>query len=401
MTSPDLGHRLLAGCRLWGTIDLFYPYHHLLDDWDASFRGALPELAAAEDAEGYVRAVLRLAAHVEDGHTSVYGHPALSELRGDAFPPIQVREIEGRLVVTRVLDRAVRDLAAGDVIHAIDGTPIEDRIAGMWPLVTASRELTRRLVAARWAMAGPAGSTVALTVSGADERRREVELPLGEPADPVPRDERDPWRLLEDTGNLRLGYVDLTRLQIPQVDAVIEALGETDAIVFDLRGYPHGTARPLANWLNSRGAESWAQFRGREVSYQFFGLSEPGYYFIQELGEAREPTYAGRTVMLIDERAISQSEHTALGFEQAAGTVFVGTPTAGANGDVTSFFLPAGIAVSFTGHDVRHADGRQLQRVGIQPDVEAAPTIAGLRAGRDEVLERAVEYLTAELGDDE
>jgi hypothetical protein len=292
MTSPDLGHRLLAGCRLWGTIDLFYPYHHLLDDWDASFREALPELAAAEDAEGYVRAVLRLAAHVEDGHTGVYGHPALSKLRGDAFPPIQVREIEGRLVVTRVLDRAVRDLAAGDVIHASDVTPIEDRIAGMWPLVTASRELTRRLVAARWAMAGPKGSTVTLSVSGADEERREVELPLGEPADPVPRDESDPWRLLEGTGDLRLGYVDLTRLQIPQVDTVIEALGATDAIVFDLRGYPHGTARPLANWLNSRGAESWAQFRGREVSYRFFGLSEPGYYFIQELGEAREPTYA-------------------------------------------------------------------------------------------------------------
>jgi C-terminal processing protease CtpA/Prc len=68
---------------------------------------------------------------------------------------------------------------------------------------------------------------------------------------------------------------------------------------------------------------------------------------------------------------------------------------------VTSFFLPGGIAVSFTGHDVRHADGRQLQRVGIQPDVEAAPTIAGLRTGRDEVLERAVAYLMVELGDDE
>ena len=97
--------------------------------------------------------------------------------------------------------------------------------------------------------------------------------------------------------------------------------------------------------------------------------------------------------MLIDERAISQSEHTALGFEQVADTVFVGTPTAGANGDVTSFFLPGGMQVYFTGHDVRHADGRQLQRVGILPDVEVAPTLAGIRAGRDEVLERAVAYL--------
>jgi C-terminal processing protease CtpA/Prc len=52
--------------------------------------------------------------------------------------------------------------------------------------------------------------------------------------------------------------------------------------------------------------------------------------------------------------------------------------------------LPGNPAVSFTGHDVRHADGRQLQRVGIQPHVKAAPTIAGVAAGRDEVLEAAV-----------
>jgi C-terminal processing protease CtpA/Prc len=76
---------------------------------------------------------------------------------------------------------------------------------------------------------------------------------------------------------------------------------------------------------------------------------------------------------------------------------FVGTPTNGANGDVTFMVLPGNLAVSFTGHNVRHADGRQLQRVGIQPTVRAAPTIAGIAAGRDEVLEAAVGHLQATL----
>jgi hypothetical protein len=49
--------------------------------------------------------------------------------------------------------------------------------------------------------------------------------------------------------------------------------------------------------------------------------------------------------------------------------------------------------VSFTGEEVRHVDGRQLQRVGIQPDVVVRPTLAGVRAGKDEVLERALAYL--------
>jgi len=101
--------------------------------------------------------------------------------------------------------------------------------------------------------------------------------------------------------------------------------------------------------------------------------------------------------MLIDERAISQSEHSGLFYEAANGTTLIGSQTAGANGDVTFFTLPGGIRVSFTGHDVRHADGRQLQRVGLKPDVEVAPTRAGVRAGKDEVLERAVKYLEEAL----
>jgi C-terminal processing protease CtpA/Prc len=49
--------------------------------------------------------------------------------------------------------------------------------------------------------------------------------------------------------------------------------------------------------------------------------------------------------------------------------------------------------VNFTGQSMRLRDGSRLQRVGIVPDVEVEPTLAGIRAGRDEVLERAVEVL--------
>ncbi|HEX5717613.1 MAG TPA: S41 family peptidase, partial [Thermoanaerobaculia bacterium] len=135
------------------------------------------------------------------------------------------------------------------------------------------------------------------------------------------------------------------------------------------------------------------------VSAFSFEESESGFHFSQPLphlheGEAK---YTGPTVMLIDDRAISQSEHSGLFYEAANDTKLIGTATAGANGDVTRFTVPGGIWIGFTGHDVRHADGRQLQRIGLVPDVEAAPTRAGLKAGKDEVLERAVAYLEETL----
>jgi C-terminal processing protease CtpA/Prc len=119
--------------------------------------------------------------------------------------------------------------------------------------------------------------------------------------------------------------------------------------------------------------------------------------FKQQLPATSAGRYKGKTVMLMDERTMSQAEHTGLFFEAANGTKFTGSPTAGANGDVTSVVLPGDISIHFTGQSVRHVDGRQLQRLGLTPDVPAAPTIAGIRAGRDEVLEKAIEYLNEEL----
>ena len=88
---------------------------------------------------------------------------------------------------------------------------------------------------------------------------------------------------------------------------------------------------------------------------------------------------------------------TAKVLKAANNTVFVGSPTAGANGDITNFWVPGGILVGFTGQAVSHPDGRPLQRKGLIPDIEVLPTIDGIRSGEDEVLEKARLYLEEEI----
>jgi C-terminal processing protease CtpA/Prc len=102
-------------------------------------------------------------------------------------------------------------------------------------------------------------------------------------------------------------------------------------------------------------------------------------------------------VMLIDERTQSQAEHTGLFLRAANGTAFIGSPTAGADGDVTTLVVPGGIELSFSGQGVEAVDGTRLQRVGLKPDVLVRPTLAGIRAGRDEVLERALTWVRGRL----
>jgi C-terminal processing protease CtpA/Prc len=94
--------------------------------------------------------------------------------------------------------------------------------------------------------------------------------------------------------------------------------------------------------------------------------------------------------MLIDERALSQSEHSALFFRATGHTRFVGTPTGGANGDVTSMVVPGGVMFHFSGEGVRWPDGKQLQRVGVIPDVRVEPSASDIATGNDVVLQRGL-----------
>ena len=46
-----------------------------------------------------------------------------------------------------------------------------------------------------------------------------------------------------------------------------------------------------------------------------------------------------------------------------------------------------------SGIGVFYPDHRPTQRIGIVPDVESKPTLAGIKAGRDEVLETAIRQI--------
>jgi hypothetical protein len=92
-------------------------------------------------------------------------------------------------------------------------------------------------------------------------------------------------------------------------------------------------------------------------------------------------------VILVDEVSQSQAEYTTMAFRVAPGARVVGSTTAGADGNVSAIPLPGGLRSMISGLGVFYPDKKPTQRVGIVPDIEARPTIAGIRAGRDEALE--------------
>jgi C-terminal processing protease CtpA/Prc len=383
---PSKELRLLALFRYWNIIHFFYPYLHLIGDWDAVLPEFIPKLEAAPDALGYAQAVAELMTRVPDGHSRLRGSKALTAYLGEGRPRVDVRLVEGRPVVVKVLDHELA-VKVGDVLVAVDGEPVERRAERLGKLVSASTSAAHAQYVAALLLAGPVDSTAKVTVSGADDKVREAQLPRIIPTPPPDPPKEEVVKLLP--GNI--GYVNLNYLERADVDAMFAKLKDSKAIVFDLRGYPRGVAWSIAPRINRNKARFAAHFERNELD-----SGQPRRMtFDQPLAPSPGPIYANPTVMLIDDRTISQAEHTGLFLEAASGTKFVGSSSAGANGDVTTIVLPGGLSAWMTGHDVRHIDGRQLQRIGLVPDVRVEPTIQGLRKGRDEVLEAALRMLAA------
>jgi C-terminal processing protease CtpA/Prc len=92
----------------------------------------------------------------------------------------------------------------------------------------------------------------------------------------------------------------------------------------------------------------------------------------------------------VDARAVSAIETFLQMVHDNQLATLVGEPTAGTNGDVNTFAVPGGFDVRFTGLRTSAPDGSTIQGHGIVPDQVVHPTLEGIRAGRDEILEAAI-----------
>ena len=390
---PSAGYRILGASRLWSTIRLFYPYKSLIgEDWDAQFRAALPSIEGAHDALEYAKAMAAFAAHLHDTHVTV-ASAALQQFIGTVPIGAAARLLEDQLVITRVADTSAEraGLRVGDIVLTVDGESIRDRMTRLTPYFAGSTAAALRYRLETVLLNGISDAPARLVVRGATMGDRTLTVPRSLAYRQLLANDRSGNIIRILPGNV--GYIDFDRLPPTMVDSAFRMLAGTKAIVLDDRGYPQGTAWSIAPRLNIHGDGVTAAKFKRLIVSSPDTASTTLFEFDQPIPANTAPKYQGKTVLLVDERTISQAEHSGLFFEAANGTTFIGSETMGANGDITSVSLPGRISVTFTGHDVRHADGRQLQRVGLVPQVRVTPTIAGVRAGRDEVLEKAVTYV--------
>ncbi|GAA4454072.1 hypothetical protein GCM10023189_20030 [Nibrella saemangeumensis] len=408
---PSLGYRVLAAAEIYTSIDLFFAYKHLMDNnWDQVYREMLPKFVLARDSLDYLRAVAEFNAHINDGHGMI-GSPLYPKITngGTHSSGIFGKMVEGQFIVNVIANDSVArrvGLKRGDVILAINGKKPQALIDEVRKYRAASNEVSQTYFLSEALLRGDEGETTQLTIKDAEGTVRTVAL---KHAKALEREEWGPQ--LNDRLNqpmLRfitndIGYADLNRLKQTEVDSMFTLFKNTKAIIFDMRGYPNVTLWAISSRLTDKKNVTGALFTF-PINLQPNLANIVDYYGGQKVWEEDQQMipapagwiYRGKTVMLIDESAISQAEHTGLFLRAANGTRFIGSQTAGANGTAYGYPIPGGIFMAYTGHQSAYGDGKPMQRIGLKPDIEVRPTIKGIQQGRDEVLERAVQYLQTE-----
>ena len=387
----DDGVRLLGAFRFWNAFEYFSPNVDITrTDWDQALRNAIDDMLAAQDRTGYERALGRLTAQTGDGHVMLET-PGLSLVRfyGNYWLPCTFLSIDGEVVVEAVPADCTA-LQPGDVLLAVDGMTMADRIAELseyFPLP----EPDKFAKALCYPLMSAAGETSRITLRR-DGTERTVEV--------ANRTSFYGGSASAESGRMeegRIGYIAPGTLQEGELEELMVTFADTDGLVVDLRQYPSVVITYLlAEYLTP----APTAFAILEVP----SLADPGRFFqmtyssgagcMEQLGlsDGTEniPLYTGKVVLLMDETSQSQAEFAIMSLRQAPGAVVVGSPSMGADGDALYISLPGGCRTRFTTLGVLTPAGEETQRVGLQPDVLCYPTVEGIAQGRDELLEKAV-----------
>jgi C-terminal processing protease CtpA/Prc len=188
--------------------------------------------------------------------------------------------------------------------------------------------------------------------------------------------------------NGNIGYVTLANIKDEDIPKIKESFKNTKGIVIDIRNYP-STFVPFS--LGSYFVSKPTPF----VKFTQANINNPGEFTFTEVVEIPNDStyYKGKLVVLVNENSQSQSEYTAMAFRAGDNTTIIGSTTAGADGNVSTIFLPGGLRTMISGLGVYYPNGAETQRIGILPDITVKPTIEGIKKGQDEVLEKAIEII--------
>ncbi len=383
---PDAKFRLLSLFRCWNVINYFYPYKYLTDkNWDLILREYVPYFIKSESRLEYELIVARLLGEVCDSHASLYeGWDKIESLKGFKQIPAAVQFVENRVVVTRTKNV---DLKIGDIITGIDGKSVINIVDSLKQYYPASNNAVRmnnimddllrsnkdNVQIEYISFNGKTNRKIIKTVNRKDllNKIRKEE------------DRHSSYKFIDKD----IGYIDLGTIVNKDILVAKKMFSNTKGLVIDLRSLPSDIFHMLAPYFVSNTKVFSKHTRGNP--------DNPGqfiYYSTYSIPKSKD-FYKGKLIVIVNEETFSNAEYAAMAFQAGENTTIIGCQTGGTDGNISKIVLPGGLTTYISGNGIYYPDGKETQRIGIIPDIEVRPTIKGVKEGRDELLEKAIEFI--------
>jgi C-terminal processing protease CtpA/Prc len=335
----------------------------------------------------YKLTVLGLIGEIHDTHANIWQQDkTLNQFFGNNTAPLEIRFIENKAVVFKTFKQlnSNSQIKSGDIVTQINGIETDKIVSEKIKSCPASnyptklRDVSKRILRTN-------DETISLTLENQAGSFSETihTVPVTD-INFYKNDVPSHSETIKD-----IGYIYPATLKKGEIDEIMKSYLDKKGIIIDLRCYPSDfIVFSLGKYLMPEPTEF--------VKFTTTSASNPGLFTFGEtlkVGEKNRQYFKGKVILLVDERTQSNAEYTTMALRVAPKATVIGSTTAGADGNVSTIVIPGNIRTMISGIGVYYPDGRETQRVGIVPDLEIKPTVEGIRVGKDEVLEKAIELI--------
>ena len=404
--TTQIEYRLLGLFRLWNVIEYYFPYKDIMDyDWDDKLYEFIPAMIENTDTESYLSSLYALSASTNDAHVRFDNHQQfMTAMFGRRAIPATF-EMAGDSVIIRSTIRN-RTLQPGDEVLKIDGidvldvissrtqytaVPNDDKLRWILPYLPLSKETTAEVTVLR------DGIELVITVTTVVWRYNDFAYQQYPSVS-------ESHVLLENN----IGLINPLMLSANLVYPIMNEFYNTYGIIIDLRQPGAVSSAFLLSEYFLNNIEQYALYTkpfqlipGLFVdasmgSYTGLGIRWSDAFYVANDDEPPDiiaPYYYDRPVVILIDQVQSSSETAIMILRASPNVTVIGRNTMGANGDIARLCVPGGREMVFSGIGVYTPEGGQTQRIGLVPDIYVERTLEGIRDGRDEIMEEAIEFL--------
>jgi len=391
----DSGFRLLALFRYWNIIQYYYPYKYAIgSSWDKMLEKYIKIMIGAENSHDYRLAILNLITEINDTHATLKDPRGyIEQYKGEWFSPAYVRFINEIPIVAGFYDESLKEtsfLKRGDIIMAINSIEVNHKINNSKKYYPASnravklREIAKDLLRSNKEIielkVKRAGSVFNITHKL--YKKDQIDY-----SDFFKKQKPQKFYYYIEP---EIGYITLASVSKEQLPKAFRLFANAKGLIIDIRNYPKEFVLfDLSKYLMNEPRE-FAKFTVGSIKHPgLFTWTKP-----VKAGNKNSDFFKGKVIILVNSQTQSQAEYTAMALQASANSIVLGNTTSGADGNISRIILPGDLETTISGIGVYYPDGSETQRVGIQPNMTVNPTIEGIKEGKDELLQAAIDVIS-------